>query len=214
MHLILLGAPGAGKGTQAKKIMEKYEIPQISTGDILRREVGEKTKLGEKAKSIMDKGLLVPDEIILEMVEKRLGDPDCTKGFILDGFPRTIPQAEGLDLLLQAKNIKDLRVIEIAISEEEVIRRLSSRRVCSKCGYVYNLIFNPPPPDGKCEKCGGEIIQRDDDTEKTIRNRLQVYRKQTEPLVAYYSKKGQLIKVDGLKSAEEVYKEIEKQIGE
>jgi adenylate kinase len=207
---MLLGAPGVGKGTQAKKIMAKYGIPQISTGDILRNEVREQTELGKLAKEVMERGELVPDEIILKMIEKRLQEPDCQKGFILDGFPRTIPQAEGLEKILQKMGNISLKVIEISVPDEEIIRRLSARRICSKCGKDYNLIFNPPPPDGKCEVCGGEIIQRDDDKEETIRKRLEVYRKQTEPLVAYYQKKGNLYRVDGTQSIEEVFQEIEK----
>jgi len=210
MYIMLLGAPGVGKGTQAKKIMAKYGIPQISTGDILRNEVRLQTELGKLAKEVMERGELVPDEIILKMVEKRLQEPDCQKGFILDGFPRTIPQAEGLEEILQRMGNISLKVIEIYVPDEEIIRRLSARRICSKCGKDYNLIFNPPPADGKCEVCGGEIIQRDDDREETIRKRLEVYRKQTEPLVSYYQKKGNLYRVDGTRSIEEVFQEIER----
>ncbi len=210
MYIMLLGAPGVGKGTQAKKIMAKYGIPQISTGDILRNEVRLQTELGKLAKEVMERGELVPDEIILKMVEKRLQEPDCQKGFILDGFPRTIPQAEGLEEILHRMGNISLKVIEIYVPDEEIIRRLSARRICSKCGKDYNLIFNPPPADGKCEVCGGEIIQRDDDREETIRKRLEVYRKQTEPLVSYYQKKGNLYRVDGTRSIEEVFQEIER----
>ncbi len=210
MYIMLLGAPGVGKGTQAKKIMAKYGIPQISTGDILRNEVRLGTELGRKAKDIMERGELVPDDLILQMVEKRLNEPDCANGFILDGFPRTIPQAEGLEDILQKLGNIQLKVIEIFVPDEEIIRRLSARRICSKCGKDYNLIFNPPPPDGKCEVCGGEIIQRDDDKEETIRKRLEVYRKQTAPLVEYYSQKGNLYRVDGTQSIEEVFRDIEK----
>ncbi len=209
MHLILLGAPGVGKGTQAKKIVEKFNIPQISTGDILRKEVREETELGKKAKAIMERGELVPDDIILNMMEKRLNEPDCQKGFILDGFPRTIPQAEGLDKILQNKENVKLKVIEIFVPEEEIVRRLTSRRICSVCGRDYNLILTPPPANGKCESCGGEIIQRYDDKEETIRNRLKVYNQQTEPLIHYYSKKGNLYRVNGLNNVEDVFKEIE-----
>ena len=210
MYLILLGAPGVGKGTQAKTIMKNYNIPQISTGDILRKEVREETDLGKKAKAIMDKGELVTDEIILGMVEKRLSQPDCSRGFILDGFPRTIPQAEGLDRLqLKMKNIQ-LKVIEIFVHYEEIVRRLTSRRICSKCGKDYNLILNQPPANGKCGICGGKIIQRDDDKESTIRNRLNVYRKQTEPLISYYKNKGNLYRVDGQNNIKDVYNNIVK----
>ena len=157
MHLILLGAPGVGKGTQAKKIMKQYNIPQISTGDILRKEVSNRTDLGTTAKSIMDKGELVPDNLIFEMVKNRLSQSDCVNGFILDGFPRTIPQAEGLNILLKKLNINDLLVIDIYVTEEEIIRRLTSRRGCSNCGKDYNLNLNPPPSDNKCIICGGKM---------------------------------------------------------
>ncbi len=210
MQLILLGAPGVGKGTQAKRIMEKFGIPQISTGDLLRKEVREETALGVQAKEIMERGELVSDEIILSMIEKRLHEPDCRNGYILDGFPRTVAQAEGLDRLLEKMNDVHLQVIEIAVREEEIVRRLTSRRICSQCGKDFNVITNPPPPDGKCPVCGGKIIQRDDDKEKTIRNRLNVYRKQTEPLIAYYQNKGLLARVDGEKNEKEVSAEIEK----
>ncbi|MEJ2634670.1 MAG: adenylate kinase [Calditrichia bacterium] len=210
MYLILLGAPGAGKGTQAKMIMKKYDIPQISTGDILRNEVSEQTALGKKAKNIMERGELVSDDIILSMVENRIAKPDCQNGFILDGFPRTIPQAEGLDEIIGKNPRINLKVVEIVVPEEKIISRLTSRRVCSNCGKDYNLNLNPPPPDGKCTVCGGEIIQRDDDKESTIRNRLKVYRQQTEPLVDYYSKKGILFRIDGQKPVNQVFEEIER----
>ncbi|MBN2366028.1 MAG: adenylate kinase [Calditrichaeota bacterium] len=209
MNLILLGAPGAGKGTQAKRIMEKYNIPQISTGDILRNEVQEKSELGLKVKNILDRGELVPDNIILEIIRKRLNQPDCQKGFILDGFPRTIPQAEGLEKILSEKDRKHLRIIEIYVPEETIVRRLSSRRICANCGKDYNLMLNPPPPDGRCPVCGGKIIQREDDQEKTIRKRLKVFREQTEPLIEYYKDKGIFYRVDGQQDVQEVFKEIE-----
>jgi adenylate kinase len=210
MFLILLGAPGVGKGTQAKRIMDNFKIPQISTGDILRNEVHQETELGKKAKIIMESGQLVPDEIILEMVKKRLNQPDCAKGFILDGFPRTIPQAIGLDKILESNMESKLKVIEIYSPPEEIIKRLTSRRICSKCGHDYNLISNHPPKNYICIKCGGKIIQRDDDKESTIRNRLTIYQNQTSPLIEYYSQKGNLYQVDGLKKIEEVYDEIKK----
>ncbi len=210
MYLILLGAPGAGKGTQAKMIMKKYDIPQISTGDILRNEVSEQTALGKKAKDIMERGELVSDDIILSMVENRIAKPDCQNGFILDGFPRTIPQAEGLDEIIRKNPRINLKVVEIVVPEEKIISRLTSRRVCSNCGKDYNLNLNPPPPDGRCTVCGGEIIQRDDDKESTIRNRLKVYRQQTEPLVDYYSNKGILFRIDGQRPVNQVFEEIER----
>lgn len=210
MNLILLGAPGAGKGTQAKLIMEEYKIPQISTGDILRNEIQENSDLGRQVKDVLEKGELVSDEIILEIVRKRLSQPDCTRGFILDGFPRTIAQAKGLEQILSHMNIKDLKVIEVYVSESEIIRRLTSRRICANCGKDYNLLFNPPPPDKKCVICNGEIIQRDDDKEETIRNRLKVYQKQTEPLIDFYMQKNRYFQVDGLQSVQEVFASIKK----
>lgn len=208
MHLIMLGAPGVGKGTQAKLIMEKFQIPQISTGEILRKEVNDNSSLGQEAKLILQKGELVPDEIMLAIVEKRLQHSDCQKGFILDGFPRTMPQAEGLDQILGNLNITDLKVIDIYGSEDQIITRLTSRRICSNCGADYNLQLNPPPEDGKCLVCGGQIIQRDDDKEETIKNRLDVYREQTAPLIAYYQNNNQYYRVDGLQSIEQVFQKI------
>jgi adenylate kinase len=210
MNLILLGAPGVGKGTQAKLIMKKFNIPQISTGDILRSEIQENSELGQKVKDILEKGELVSDKIILEIVRKRLAQPDCTRGFILDGFPRTIAQTKGLEQILSQMDIKDLKVIEIYVAESEIIRRLTSRRICSNCGKDYNLIFNPPPPDGKCVICRGKIIQRDDDKQETIQNRLKVYQEQTKPLIDFYIKKNRYFQVDGLQSVKEVFASIEK----
>jgi adenylate kinase len=210
MNLILLGAPGAGKGTQAKLIMEKYKIPQISTGDILRNEIQENSNLGQQVKDILEKGELVSDKIILEIVRKRLTQTDCARGFILDGFPRTIAQAEGLEQILSHMHIKDLKVIEIYLAESEIIRRLTSRRICANCGKDYNLLFNPPPPNSKCTICNGEIIQRDDDKEETIQNRLNVYRNQTKPLIDFYRKKNRYFQVDGLQSVKEVFGSIKK----
>jgi adenylate kinase len=210
MRLVLLGAPGVGKGTQAKLINKKYKIPHISTGDILRNEVHEQSELGKKVKKILDSGELVPDETILEIVNKRLAKPDCKNGFILDGFPRTIPQAKGLQSLLNNQSQLSLKVIEIFVPEDEIILRLTSRRICSNCGKVYNIIFNPPPLDGRCTKCGGNIILRDDDKEDTIINRLKVYRKQTEPLISFYEDKDIFFQVNGLQSVETVFSDIEK----
>ncbi len=208
MYLILLGAPGAGKGTQAKKIMKKYHIPQISTGEILRQHVNEKTDLGKKAKSTMDQGQLVSDDIILEMVAERLTRKDCRLGFILDGFPRTILQAEGLEQILQNLHIEDLKVIEIHVEEKTIIRRLTSRRICSNCGKDYNLNLNPPPPDNICKVCGGKIIQRDDDKEETIKKRLEVYKNQTKPLIEFYQQKGNFFQVDGEKEIVDIFSDI------
>ena len=209
MHIILLGAPGVGKGTQAKMIMDRYQIPQISTGDILRAEVANNTPLGQQAKAIMDRGELVSDEIILKIIEKRLQEPDCRKGFILDGFPRTIPQAEGLDAILNKLNNRiALKVIEIYVPDEEIIKRLTSRRVCPSCGELYNMLVKPPESDNICDKCGETLIQRDDDKEETIRKRLEVYRQSTAPLIDYYSQKNHFYRVNGAQSLEDVFKEI------
>ena len=183
MNLILLGGPGAGKGTQAKLIVEEYKIPQISTGDMLREAVKQGTELGKKAKEYMDKGELVPDEIVIGIVRDRLKQPDCEKGFILDGFPRTIAQAEALDKMLDEIGKKIDAVINIYVPEEEIVKRIVNRRTCKKCGAIYHLIYSPPKESNKCDKCGGELYQRDDDKEETVRERLRVYKQQTEPLI-------------------------------
>ncbi len=209
MNLILLGPPGSGKGTQAKLIVEKYGIPQISTGDMLREAVAKGTELGKEAKKYMDAGQLVPDEVVIGIVKERLQQPDCEKGFILDGFPRTIAQAEALDKILEEMGKKIDAVINIQVPEEEVVKRIVYRRTCKNCGAVYHLIYNPPKEDNKCDKCGGELYQRDDDKEETVRKRYKVYKEQTEPLVEYYAKKGILYNIDGTKSIEEVFAEID-----
>ncbi|MFC1553202.1 adenylate kinase [candidate division KSB1 bacterium] len=208
MRLILLGAPGVGKGTQAKQIEEKYQIPQISTGDILRAALKEGTELGLKAKEFMNKGELVPDEIIINLIRERLQEKDCENGFILDGFPRSTPQAEALDVLLKNLNIPLDAVVSIDVPEDEIVRRLVSRRLCRNCGKDYNTITNPPPADMVCTDCGGEIYQRDDDKEATIRNRLTVYTNSTAPLVSFYESKGLLKDVNGMQKTEEVYNSI------
>ncbi len=209
MNLILLGAPGAGKGTQAKLIVSKYSIPQISTGDMLREAVAKQTELGKKAKEYMDRGELVPDEVVIGIVKERLAQPDCEKGFILDGFPRTLKQAKVLDEILEDLGKKIDAVINVAVPEDEIVKRIVNRRTCKNCGAVYHLIYNPPKEPGKCDKCGGELYQRDDDKEETVKERLRVYKAQTEPLIDYYSKKGLVYNVDGTKSIEGVFKEIE-----
>jgi adenylate kinase len=209
MYLILFGAPGVGKGTQAKLISQKHNIPQISTGDMLRAAVKNKTELGKKAGEIMSRGELVPDEIILEMIKERFGMDDCKNGFILDGFPRTLAQAEGLDKLMKELQLPEFQCIEIFVPDHDIISRLVSRRLCSNCGTDYNLITNPPPQDLKCLKCGGDIIQRKDDNEETISNRLKVYTDQTAPLKNYYQAKGKFFSVDGRKSIDEVQNEID-----
>jgi len=209
MMIILLGAPGVGKGTQAKLIMGKYEIPQISTGDILRAEVQKSSPLGREAKIIMEKGELVPDNIILQIIEIRLKNPDCQNGFILDGFPRTIEQAIALDESKSSRKFQKKKVLEIGVPEEEIIKRLTNRRVCINCGKTFNLLFNGLSEATKCTNCGHVLIQRDDDKEEIIRNRLKVYRFQTEPLISYYRDRGSFYKIDGLESVENVFQDIQ-----
>ncbi len=208
MYLILLGPPGAGKGTQAQLITQEFGIPQISTGDILRAEVRKGTELGKKVKSIMEAGKLVSDDLIIKIFEKRIQEPDCRNGFILDGFPRTIGQAEALNELLKKLGPDKLKVLEFEIPDEEIIKRITNRRVCSKCGKVFNLLLNPPPPDGKCDECGGEIIQRSDDTEDVVRKRLNEYHEKTEPLIEYYRKMGKLHVIHANRTVQEVFVEV------
>ena len=195
MRLIFLGPPGAGKGTQASMVSERLGVPQISTGDILRDAVRRQTDLGAKAKAYMDAGGLVPDEIMLSLVEQRLAEPDCSKGFVLDGFPRTLPQARGLDKVLAAAKVRLDGVVLIEVADDEVVRRLSRRRVCPQCKGLYNLDAGPPKVAGKCDKCAVDLITRSDDKEDTIRTRLEVYHSETLPLVEYYEAKGILHRV-------------------
>ena len=210
MNLIFLGPPGAGKGTQAKLLSARYEIPQISTGDILRASVREQTPMGLRAKSYMDSGSLVPDEVVVGIVEERLQKEDCKKGFILDGFPRTIAQADSLKVTLDSigKNIQ--HVISIAVDNEELLTRITGRRTCEKCGKGYHVSFDPPKTQGKCDVCGGDLCQRDDDKEETMRKRLTVYDLQTEPLIEYYSKQSLLRTVPGTGTIEDIQKSIVK----
>jgi len=208
MNIIFLGPPGAGKGTQAKILVEKYGIPQISTGDMLREHVAKGTELGVKAKEYMEKGQLVPDEIILSMVKERLSQPDAQKGFILDGFPRTVAQAEALDKMLEEMDKKIEFVLALIVPDEELVTRLTGRRTCKNCGMMYHIKFKPPKVEGKCDACGGELYQRPDDNEETVRNRLKVYHEQTAPLIEYYRKKGVLFEVDGSKSIEEITQQL------
>jgi adenylate kinase len=208
MNVILLGPPGSGKGTQAQKIGEQCHIPQISTGDILRGAVKEKTPLGVEAKGYMDQGRLVPDEVVVGIVRDRVKAPDCNGGFILDGFPRTLPQAEALDATLQEMKKEIDHVVSIEVGTEELLRRLTGRRTCRTCGAMYHLMFNPPAKEGICDTCGGELYQRDDDQEATIRARLQVYEEQTAPLIAYYRKRGLLRTIDGVGAIEKIFEEI------
>ncbi|MCX7998873.1 MAG: adenylate kinase [Leptospiraceae bacterium] len=208
MNLILLGAPGAGKGTQAKLIIEKYKIPQISTGDMLREAVAKGTELGKKAKEFMSQGKLVPDEVVIGIVRERLRQKDCEKGFILDGFPRTIAQAEALDRIMTELGKKIDAVININVPEDEVVRRIVNRRICKKCGAIYHLIYDPPKKNGFCDKCGGEVYQREDDKESVVRERFAIYKKSTEPLIDYYKNKGILHDVDGTKEIGKVNAEV------
>jgi len=208
MKLIMLGPPGAGKGTQAQKICEDYNTVQISTGDILREEVSNNTELGQKAKKYMDKGELVPDAVILGMMEKKLFGENAPEGYILDGFPRTVPQARGLDHLYAEHNEELDAIIVMDVDKEIIVKRLTARRVCKNCNKVYNLLFMPPEEDGVCDECGGELIQRDDDKEETVLNRLEVYQEETAPLIDYYSGTGKLKKVKSDGTPDEVYDNI------
>ncbi len=200
----MLGAPGVGKGTQAKKLEEDYSIPQISTGDILRDAVKNHTELGVKAKRYMEEGKLVPDDLMIDLMRERLKSDDAANGYILDGFPRTISQAEALEKMLDEVDSPIDSVIEITVDYEDLVRRIVNRRVCPACGSNYNLIDKPPRPDGSCAKCGERVIQRPDDNEETARTRLEVYDEQTKPLRSYYSSSGLLMQVDGEGSIEEV----------
>lgn len=204
MNIVFLGPPGAGKGTQAKILIEKYGIPQISTGDMLREHRAKGTELGKKAQEYMDKGQLVPDEIILGMVKERLAQSDCAKGFILDGFPRTVAQAEALDKILSEMNKKLDFALALVVPDELLVERLTGRRTCKNCGMMFHVKYKPPKVEGKCDACGGELYQRPDDNEETVRNRLKVYHESTAPLIDYYKKKGILKEIDGSKSIEEI----------
>ncbi len=208
MRLVLLGAPGAGKGTQAKKLIEKYGIPQISTGDILRKAVADGTPLGKEAKVIMDKGELVPDKIVLGLVEERVKQADCKKGFILDGFPRNTAQAEALDKLLNDLQMPLDSALSVDVPKEDLMKRLTGRRTCKKCQQMYNVYYSPPKKDAVCDKCGGELFQRGDDKEDTIKKRLDIYDAQTAPLIDYYSKKGIRKSVMGTGSIDEIFNKV------
>ena len=208
MKIIMLGAPGAGKGTQAKKIAEKCGIPHISTGDIFRANIKNGTELGKKAKTYMDQGLLVPDELVCDLVVDRIQQDDCKKGYILDGFPRTIPQAESLDKALQAIGAKMDDAIDVEVPDENIVKRMGGRRACVGCGATYHLVYAPTKKEGICDACGGELILRDDDKPETVQKRLGVYHEQTQPLIDYYKNQGILREVDGSVDMEDVFKEI------
>ncbi|WP_186431344.1 adenylate kinase [Clostridium sp. BSD9I1] len=213
MNIILLGPPGAGKGTQAKLISEKYSIPHISTGDIFRKNISEKTPLGVKAKGYMDKGQLVPDELTIDLVKDRLQHDDCKNGFLLDGFPRTVAQAEALDEFLHENNQSINSSLLIDVPQEYILERMTGRRVCNSCGASYHVKFNPSKVEGKCDVCGSELIQRKDDSEETVRERLDVYSKQTQPLIQYYSDKEVLSTIDGTREIKEVFENISDILG-
>lgn len=213
MRLVILGAPGAGKGTQAALISEKINIPHVSTGDIFRSNIKNGTDLGKKAKEFIDKGLLVPDELTIDIVKDRLGQEDCKNGFILDGFPRTIPQADYLENALNEMGTALDAVLNIYVADEEIIKRMSGRRVCSGCGVSYHVIFNPSRVQGVCDICGAATVQREDDKEDTVLNRLQTYHKQTEPLIEYYRKMNKLVTANGQEKVEDTSKEVMKALG-
>jgi adenylate kinase len=206
--LIFLGAPGAGKGTQAREVAKEFNIPQISTGDILREAVKKGTPLGLVAKVKMEAGQLVPDEVVCGIVEERISEPDCSQGFILDGFPRTLPQAKFVDRMLEAKGRGSPRVINIQVDQDVLMKRLTGRRTCAVCGEIYNVYFGPPKREGVCGKDGGKLLQRADDNEDTIRQRLVAYEKQTRPLIDYYRQKNLLHDVDGNRDPEPIAQEL------
>ena len=208
MRLVLLGPPGAGKGTQASAIVKKYNIPHISTGDIFRANIKEGTDLGKKAKEYMDKGLLVPDELVVSLVEDRLNKADCDNGFLLDGFPRTVYQAEALDSVLSSKGIKLDRVVNIEADSKVLIERAIGRRICKECGATYHIKFHPPKVEGKCDNDGTSLFQRDDDVEETVATRIKVYLEQTKPLIDYYNQKGLILNIDGTKPIDEIFNQI------
>ncbi|KXB69699.1 MULTISPECIES: adenylate kinase [Peptoniphilus] len=208
MKLVILGPPGAGKGTQAEYIVERYNIPHISTGDIFRENIKNNTELGKEAKSYMDKGLLVPDDLVIALVEDRLNKDDAKEGFLLDGFPRTVAQAVSLDSILDKNDDKLTKVINISVDPEILIERAVGRRVCKTCGMTYHVKFNPPKEEGVCDKDGTKLIQRDDDTEETVKTRISVYFDQTAPLIDYYRAQNLLIDIDGAKDIDKVFNDI------
>ncbi|MFT9494194.1 adenylate kinase [Anaerosolibacter sp.] len=213
MRLILLGPPGAGKGTQASGIIEKYQIPHISTGDIFRKNIKEGTELGKKAKGYMDQGLLVPDELVVAIVEDRLKEDDCKDGFLLDGFPRTEKQAEALDGSLSQMGVAMDKVINVSVDKNVLVERAVGRRICKDCGATYHIQFNPTSKDGVCDKCGGPLYQRADDNEETVTKRIEVYLNETQPLIDYYKARNILVTIDGEQDIHKVFEDIVAALG-
>lgn len=213
-RVVLLGPPGAGKGTQAKLLQEAFAACQISTGDILRKAVAEKTPLGREAAQYIDRGALVPDDVIVKLVAERLKGKGCEKGFILDGFPRTIPQAKSLDAILEEMRLSLNRVLSVQVPREVIIERLAGRRSCKNCGALAHMVFDPPKKEGVCDRCGGELYQRRDDEEKTVAHRLEVYENQTAPLVDYYSKRKLLREIDGVGAVDEIRDRVRRALGD
>ncbi len=213
MNIILLGPPGAGKGTQAKRLIDKYGIPQISTGDMLRAALKEGTPLGLEAKKYMDQGTLVPDSVVIGLVKERIQKPDCTKGYMLDGFPRNVSQAEALDSMLGELKQKIDHVVSIEVPSSDLLVRLTGRRTCRACGAGFHVKFDPPKKDGVCDKCGGELYQRDDDNEATVSSRLQVYEGQTKPLIDYYQSQSKIRQIDGVGDMNQIFGSIVKVLG-
>ena len=214
MKLIMLGAPGAGKGTQAKRIAAKYGIPHISTGDIFRANIKNGTELGKKAQTYMDQGLLVPDELVCDLVVDRIQQSDCEKGYVLDGFPRTIPQAEALTAALEKLGTSIDYAINVEVPDENILKRMGGRRACLSCGATYHIEFNPTKKEGICDACGAETVLRDDDKPETVQKRLDVYHAQTQPLIDYYTKAGKLAEVDGTQNMDDVFAAIVDLLGE
>lgn len=214
MRVIMLGAPGAGKGTQAVRVAEKYDIPHISTGDIFRANIKGGTELGKKAKSYMDAGKLVPDELVCDLVADRIAKDDCANGYVLDGFPRTIPQAEALEAVTKKLGAEVDYAVNIDVPDEAIVSRMGGRRACVGCGATYHVVFNPPKQEGICDTCGQTLILRDDDKPETVQTRLNVYHEQTQPLIDFYAERGKLATVDGTQSMDAVFAGILEKLGE
>jgi adenylate kinase len=211
--LVLLGPPGAGKGTQSRLLEQKFKIPQVASGDLLRAAVRQRTPIGVEARRYMDRGALVPDEVVLQLVQERLSQPDAEKGFILDGFPRTLQQAEALDQWLEEKGFRLNKVLQFIIPDEEIVKRISGRRTCKECGAMFHVIFDPPRNFNICNQCNGDLYQRDDDAEDTVRMRLEVYAKEIQPLVHYYEQQGLLAPIDAVGTHDQVFERILKASG-